>query len=225
LNAHALIETEAKALNVALKGIAVRHPDNQTITNFAIGQASALEKGKSQFLQSEGNEAQMRNKERLNRELLAKTPKTKAATRGFGTRASAAVAAPAVAPSGNGGASAGLVYGELPKSKTRGKPDAPQAAAGDGLVYANLSSLKAKTSGKAKAGKAASGGAPAAAAGAAGDGMENYTLTPSGDAAMPPSKAKPAKAKASSRGKSGGGDGMESYTLAPSGTGGKKRGR
>jgi hypothetical protein len=70
---------EAKAKELYAKNPGVDVPDNalssQAYVNLLAGDASANVTKKSQFLQSEGNEAQMRNKERLNRELEEKTAK------------------------------------------------------------------------------------------------------------------------------------------------------
>jgi hypothetical protein len=73
------LEAKAKELNVTLKKVKLddNNLNNQTVTNFEVGQANALETKKSQFLQSKGNENQMRNKDRMLSELLEKTPKKK----------------------------------------------------------------------------------------------------------------------------------------------------
>ncbi|MBV8650519.1 MAG: hypothetical protein JO255_03565 [Alphaproteobacteria bacterium] len=74
------LKAKAKELNVRLKT-----PEdlddprlNQTTANFQIGKAGMLTKKKSQFVQSKGNEDQMRTKDRMLRELKAKQPKQKA---------------------------------------------------------------------------------------------------------------------------------------------------
>ncbi len=70
---------EAKAKELYAKAPGVKVPENQVnaqaYINLLAGDANASVTRKSQFIQSEGNEAQMRNKDRLNRELEEKQAK------------------------------------------------------------------------------------------------------------------------------------------------------
>jgi len=158
----------------------------------------------------------MRNKERLNRELLGKVPKAKADAVGYGARGGAGASAAAPA------AMLDPVPDQLCQgsgTKKAGKSAAPQAVSGNGLPDTDAASLRARK-GKEKVLEASTAGDDA-------EGMETYKLKPSEAAPSKtkPAPAKPAKVEGRTRGKSDADEGMESYSLTPGAGGGKKGGR